>query len=168
MCAVMGHHPKQNETPALPPGPRYDLAEIAALCPVYLPDRIDPNQGIPLEPFLARVLSMDVNPSWVRACCFLLQNMYAMKNPQPGVGDFRLLTVVHDMQVYRRTVFMMIIGETMCRVRDIALQVTNFNIHNRGCPMLLQAWAFDKLSLIPPVPAHLIPTYGPTNFRPRS
>ncbi|KDP28050.1 hypothetical protein JCGZ_19768 [Jatropha curcas] len=35
MCAVMGHHPEQDETPALPPGPRYDLAEITALCPVY-------------------------------------------------------------------------------------------------------------------------------------
>ncbi|KDP20530.1 hypothetical protein JCGZ_05061 [Jatropha curcas] len=70
MCAVMGHHPEQNETPALPPGPRYDPAEIAALCPVYLPDGIDPDQGLPLEPFLNRVLSMDANPSWVWACCF--------------------------------------------------------------------------------------------------
>ncbi|KDP42141.1 hypothetical protein JCGZ_03008 [Jatropha curcas] len=34
MCAVMGHHPEQDETPALPPGPRYDLAEIGALCPI--------------------------------------------------------------------------------------------------------------------------------------
>ncbi|KDP29492.1 hypothetical protein JCGZ_19331 [Jatropha curcas] len=72
------------------------------------------------------------------------------------------------MQVYHRTVFMMILGETMCWVRDIALQVTNFNVHHRGCPMLLQAWALDKLSLIPPVPAHSIPTYGPANFRTRS
>ncbi|KDP46979.1 hypothetical protein JCGZ_02415 [Jatropha curcas] len=31
--------------------------------------------------------------------------------------------------------------------------------------MLLQAWALDKLSLILPVPACLIPTYGPANFR---
>ncbi|KDP30518.1 hypothetical protein JCGZ_16696 [Jatropha curcas] len=114
MCAIMGHHPVQDETPALPPGTRYDLAEIAALCPVYLPDGIDLNQGLPLEPFLSRVLSMDTNPSWVRACCFLLLNMYVMKNRQPGIGDFRLLTVVRDMQMYRRTVFMMIMGETMC------------------------------------------------------
>ncbi|KDP42044.1 hypothetical protein JCGZ_03533 [Jatropha curcas] len=78
--------------------PRYDLAEVATLCPVYLPDGIDPDQGIPLEPFLTRVLSMDANPSWVRAYCFLLLNMYVMKNRQPGVGDFRLLTVVRDMQ----------------------------------------------------------------------
>ncbi|KDP39395.1 hypothetical protein JCGZ_03677 [Jatropha curcas] len=85
MCAVMGYHPEQNETPALPPGPRYNLAEVAALCPVY-----------------------------------------------------------------RHTVFMMIMGEC----------------HKR-CPMLLQAWALDKLSLIPPVPARSIPTYGPANFRPR-
>ncbi|KDP36693.1 hypothetical protein JCGZ_08861 [Jatropha curcas] len=134
MCAVMGHHPEQNETPALPLGPRYDLTEVAVLCPVYLPDGIDPDQGIPLEPFLTRVLSMDANPSWV----------------------------------YRRTVFMMIMGETMCWVRDIALQVTNFNIHHWGCPMLLQAWALDKLSMITPVPARSIPTYGPANFRPRS
>ncbi|KDP40443.1 hypothetical protein JCGZ_03858 [Jatropha curcas] len=98
MCAVMGHHPEQDETPALPPGPRHDLAEIAALCPVYLPDGIDPDQGLPLEPFLNRVLSMDVNPSWV----------------------------------YHRTVFMMIVGETICWVRDIALHVTNFNVHHRG------------------------------------
>ncbi|KDP30099.1 hypothetical protein JCGZ_18406 [Jatropha curcas] len=160
MCAVMGHHPEQDETPALPPGPRCDLAEIAALCPVYLPDGIDPDQGLPLEHFLTRVLSMDVNPSWVQACCFLLLNMYAMKNHRPGIGDFRLLTVVRDMQVYHRTVFMMIIGETMCWIRDIALHVTNFNVHHRGCPMLLQ----DKLSLIPSVPARLIPTYGPANF----
>ncbi|KDP29487.1 hypothetical protein JCGZ_19326 [Jatropha curcas] len=97
MCAVMGHHPEQAATPALPLGPRYDLTEVAALCLVYLPDGIDPDQGIPLEPFLTRVLSMDANPSWVRACCFLLLNMYAMKNRQPGVGDFRLLTVVRDM-----------------------------------------------------------------------
>ncbi|KDP24941.1 hypothetical protein JCGZ_24429 [Jatropha curcas] len=110
MCAVMGHHPEQDETPALPTGPRHDLAEIAALCPVYLPDGIDPDQGLPLEPFL-RV------HSWVR---------------------------------------------------DIALHVTDFNVHHRGCPMLLQAWALDKLSLIPPVPARLIPTYGPAHFRPRS
>ncbi|KDP33061.1 hypothetical protein JCGZ_13647 [Jatropha curcas] len=33
MCVVMGHHPEQNETPALPPSLRYDLTEIAALCP---------------------------------------------------------------------------------------------------------------------------------------
>ncbi|KDP24937.1 hypothetical protein JCGZ_24440 [Jatropha curcas] len=38
MCAVMGHHPEQDETSALPPGPRYDLAKIVALYPVYLPD----------------------------------------------------------------------------------------------------------------------------------
>ncbi|KDP24265.1 hypothetical protein JCGZ_26699 [Jatropha curcas] len=168
MCTVMSHHSEQDETPALPPGPRYDLAEIATLCPVYLPDGIDPNQGLPLEPFLNRVLSMDANPSWVRACCFLLLNVYAMKNRQPGIEDFRLLTVVHDMQVYRRTIFMMIMGETMCWVRDIALHVTNFNIHHRGCPMLLQAQALDKLSLIPPVPACSIPTYGPANFQPCS
>ncbi|KDP37847.1 hypothetical protein JCGZ_06402 [Jatropha curcas] len=91
-----------------------------------------------------------------------------MKNHQLGVGDFRLLTVVHDMQVYRHTVFMMIMGETMCWIRDIVLHVTNFNVHHRGCPMLLQAWALDKLSLIPPVLARLIPNYGPANFQPRS
>ncbi|KDP38295.1 hypothetical protein JCGZ_05181 [Jatropha curcas] len=34
--------------------------------------------------------------------------------------------------------------------------------------MLLQAWALDKLSMIPPVPACSIPTYGPANFRTRS
>ncbi|KDP42325.1 hypothetical protein JCGZ_03132 [Jatropha curcas] len=120
MCAVMGHHPEQDETPALPPGPRLDLAEIATLCPVYLPDGINPDQGLPLEPFLNRVLSMDVDPSWVRACCFLLLNMYAMKNRQPGIGDFRLLTVVRDMQVYRRTVFMMIMGGDKVLDRSMA------------------------------------------------
>ncbi|KDP27737.1 hypothetical protein JCGZ_19992 [Jatropha curcas] len=88
MCAIMGHHPVQDETPALSPGPRYDLAEIAALCLVYLPDGINPNQGLPLEPFLNRVLSRDANPSWVRGYCFLLLNVYAMKNRQPGIGDF--------------------------------------------------------------------------------
>ncbi|KDP27007.1 hypothetical protein JCGZ_22188 [Jatropha curcas] len=103
MCAMMGHHPDQATTPALPPGLKYDLTEFAALCPVY-----------------------------------------------------------------RRIVFMMIMGETMCWVRDIALQGTNFNVHHRGCPMLLQAWALDKLSLIPSVPARSIPTYGLANFRPRS
>ncbi|KDP29823.1 hypothetical protein JCGZ_19162 [Jatropha curcas] len=97
MCAIMGHHPEQDETLALPLGPRYDLTEVAALCSVYLPGGIDPDQGLPLEPFLNRVLSMDANPSWVRAYCFLLLNMYAMKNRQPGIGDFRLLTVVRDM-----------------------------------------------------------------------
>ncbi|KDP30571.1 hypothetical protein JCGZ_16930 [Jatropha curcas] len=91
-----------------------------------------------------------------------------MKNRQPGIGDFRLLTVVRDMQLYRRTVFMMIMGETMCWVRDIALHVTDFNVHHRGCPLLLQAWALDKLSLIPAVPARLIPTYGATIFQSRS
>ncbi|KDP37737.1 hypothetical protein JCGZ_05227 [Jatropha curcas] len=88
MCAVMGHHPEHYESPALPPGPRYDLTEVVALCPVYLPGGIDPDQGLPLEPFLNRVLSMDANPSWVRACCFLLLNMYAMKNCRPRIGDF--------------------------------------------------------------------------------
>ncbi|KDP43670.1 hypothetical protein JCGZ_24128 [Jatropha curcas] len=168
MCAVMDHHLEQDETPALPPGPRYDLAEIVALCPVYLPDGINTDQGLPLEPFLSRVLSMDIDPSWIRAYYFLLLNMYAMKNRQPGIGDFRLLTVVRDMQMYHHTVFMMIMGETMCWVRDIALHITNFNVHHRGCPMLLQAWALDKLSLILPVPARLIPTYDPANFRSRS
>ncbi|KDP24952.1 hypothetical protein JCGZ_24419 [Jatropha curcas] len=67
MCAVMGHHPEQDEAPTLPPGLRYDLAEITALCPVYLPDGIDPDQGLPLEPFLNRVLSMDANLSWAWA-----------------------------------------------------------------------------------------------------
>ncbi|KDP20618.1 hypothetical protein JCGZ_04175 [Jatropha curcas] len=76
-CAVMDHHPEQNETPALPPGPRHDLAEIVALCPFYLPDGINTDQGLPLEPFLNKVLSMDVDPSWIRACCFLLLNVYA-------------------------------------------------------------------------------------------
>ncbi|KDP21573.1 hypothetical protein JCGZ_03804 [Jatropha curcas] len=47
MCAIMGHHPVQDETLVLPPGPRYDPAEIATLCPIYLPDRIDPNRGLP-------------------------------------------------------------------------------------------------------------------------
>ncbi|KDP31711.1 hypothetical protein JCGZ_15000 [Jatropha curcas] len=70
MCAVMSHHPEQDETPALPPGPRYDLTEVAALCPVYLPDGIDSDQGLPLEPFLTRVLSMDANPSWVLGLLF--------------------------------------------------------------------------------------------------
>ncbi|KDP35061.1 hypothetical protein JCGZ_11154 [Jatropha curcas] len=126
MCAVMGHHPEQDETPALPPGPRYDLAEIVALCSVYLPDGLNTNQGLPLEPFLNRVLSMDIDPSWIRACCFLLLNV------------------------------------------DIALHITNFNVHHRGCPMLLQAWALDKLSLILPVPARLIPTDSLANFRSRS
>ncbi|KDP30103.1 hypothetical protein JCGZ_18235 [Jatropha curcas] len=126
MCAVMDHHLEQDETPALPPGPKYDLAEIVALCPVYLPDGINTDQGLPLEPFLSRVLSTDLDPSWIRACCFLLLNV------------------------------------------DIALHITNFNVHHRGCPMLLQAWALDKLSLILSVPAHLIPTYGPANFRSRS
>ncbi|KDP21756.1 hypothetical protein JCGZ_03548 [Jatropha curcas] len=92
------------------------------------------------------VLSMDIDPFSIRACCFLLLNIYAMKNYQPGIGDFRLLTVV----------------------KDIALHVTNFNVHHRGCPMLLQAWALDKLSLILPVPARLIPTYGRAKFRSRS
>ncbi|KDP43166.1 hypothetical protein JCGZ_00117 [Jatropha curcas] len=94
-----------------------------------------------------------------------------MKNRQPGIGDFRLLTVVRDMQLYHCTVFMMIMGETTCWVRDIALHITDFNIHHRGCPLLLQAWALDKLSklsLIPPVPARLIPTYGPAVFPSRS
>ncbi|KDP30147.1 hypothetical protein JCGZ_18108 [Jatropha curcas] len=108
------------------------------------------DQGLPLEPFLNKVLSMDVDPSWIRACCFLLLNVYVMKNRQPGVGDFRLLTVVRDIQLYHRTVFMMIMGETMCWVRDIALHVTNFNVHHCGCPILLQAWALDKLSLLLP------------------
>ncbi|KDP23180.1 hypothetical protein JCGZ_00329 [Jatropha curcas] len=97
MCTIMGHHLEQDETPALPPGLRYDLTEV-----------------------------------------------------------------------YHRTAFMMIMGETMCWVRDIALQVTNFNVHHRGCPMLLQAWALDKLTLISTVPARSIPTYGPANFRTRS
>ncbi|KDP22940.1 hypothetical protein JCGZ_01809 [Jatropha curcas] len=165
MCVVMDHHPEQDETPALPPGPRYDLA---ALCPVYLPDGINTDQSLPLEPFLSKVLSMDIDPSWIQACCFLLLNVYAMKNRQPGIGDFRLLTVVCHMQMYHHTVFMMIMGETMCWVRDIALHITNFNVHHRGYPMLLQAWALDKLSLILPVPARLIPTYGSANFRSRT
>ncbi|KDP25742.1 hypothetical protein JCGZ_23963 [Jatropha curcas] len=88
MCVMMDHHPEQAETPALP----------QAL-------------GLPLEPFL---VAMDLDPSWIRACCFLLLNVYIMKNRQPGIGDFHLLTVVRDMQMYHRTVFMMIIGETMC------------------------------------------------------
>ncbi|KDP43379.1 hypothetical protein JCGZ_26479 [Jatropha curcas] len=158
MCAVMDHHPEQAETPALPPGPRYDLTEIVALCPVYLPDGINTDQGLPLEPFLSRVLSMDIDPSWIRACCFLLLNMYAMKNRQLGIGDFRLLTVVRDMQMYHRTIFMMIMGETMWWGRGIAPHGSNFNVHHRGCPMLLQAWALDKLSLIPPWRIEMVTT----------
>ncbi|KDP24034.1 hypothetical protein JCGZ_27072 [Jatropha curcas] len=72
------------------------------------------------------------------------------------------------MQLYHRTVFMMIIGETMCWVRDIALHITDFNVHHRSCPLLLQAWALDKLSLIPLVPARLIPTYEAAVFQFRS
>ncbi|KDP42604.1 hypothetical protein JCGZ_24378 [Jatropha curcas] len=150
------------------PSYKYDLAEIAALCPVYLPDGINVDRGLPLEPFLHRVLSIDLDFSWIRACCFLLLNVYAMKSRQPGIGDFRLLTVVHNMQMYHHTVFMMIMGETMCWVRDIALNISDFNVHHRGCPLLLQAWALDKLSLIPPVPTRLIPTYGSAIFQSRS
>ncbi|KDP39429.1 hypothetical protein JCGZ_03711 [Jatropha curcas] len=84
-------------------------------------------EGLPLEPFVNRVLSTDLDLPWIRACCFLLLNVYTMKNRQPGIGDFRLLTVVRDMQLYHRTVFMMIMGETMCWVRDIALHITDFN-----------------------------------------
>ncbi|KDP27718.1 hypothetical protein JCGZ_19998 [Jatropha curcas] len=83
ICAVMDHHPDQDETPALPPGPRHNITEIAALCPVYLPDGINMDQ-----------------------------------NRQPGIGDFRLLAVIRDMQLYRRTVFMMIMGETMCWMKE--------------------------------------------------
>ncbi|KDP20665.1 hypothetical protein JCGZ_03864 [Jatropha curcas] len=111
---------------------------------------------------------MDLDPSWIRACCFLLLNVYVMKNRQPEIGDFRLLTVVRDMQLYHHTVFMVIMGETMCWVRNIALHITDFNVHHRGCPMLLQAWALDKLSLLLPIPARLIPTYGSANFRSRT
>ncbi|KDP24835.1 hypothetical protein JCGZ_25289 [Jatropha curcas] len=168
ICAVMDHHPDQDETPTLPLGPRYNLSEIIALCPIYLPDGINVDQGLPLEPFLNKVLCTDLHLPWIRACCFLLLNVYAMKNRQPGRGDFRLLTVVRDMQLHHRTVFMMIIGETMCWVRDIALHITDFNVHHRGCPLLLEAWALDKLSLIPPVPARLIPTYGAAIFQSRS
>ncbi|KDP24978.1 hypothetical protein JCGZ_24316 [Jatropha curcas] len=88
MCAVMDHHPDQDETPALPPSPRYDLAEIVALCPVYLPVGINVDQGLSLEPFLNRVLSTNLDLPWIQACCFLLLNVYAMKNRQPGIGDF--------------------------------------------------------------------------------
>ncbi|KDP41026.1 hypothetical protein JCGZ_03558 [Jatropha curcas] len=54
MCAVMDHHPEQDETLALPPGPRYDLAEIVALCPGFT--GINPDRGLPLEPFLTRLI----------------------------------------------------------------------------------------------------------------
>ncbi|KDP34432.1 hypothetical protein JCGZ_12792 [Jatropha curcas] len=87
--------------------PRYDLTEIVALCPVFLPDGVSVDQGLPLEPFLK-------------------------KNRQPEIGDFRLLTIVQDMQLYHHTVFMMIMGETMYWVRDIALHITEFNVHHRG------------------------------------
>ncbi|KDP42358.1 hypothetical protein JCGZ_02873 [Jatropha curcas] len=126
MCAIMDYHPDQDETPALPPGPRYDLTEIVALCPVFLPDGVSVDQGLPLEPFLNRVLSTDLDLPWIRACCFLLLNV------------------------------------------DIALHITDFNVHHHGCPLLLQAWALDKLSLIPSVPARLIPTYGAAIFQSRS
>ncbi|KDP25778.1 hypothetical protein JCGZ_23968 [Jatropha curcas] len=120
----------------------------------------------------ARVSSLgtflDLDLPWIRACCFLLLNVYAMKNRQPGIEDFRLLTIVRDMQLYHHTVFMMIMGETMCWVRDIALHIIDFNVHHRGCPLLLQAWALDKLSLIPPVLARLISTYGAAIFQSRS
>ncbi|KDP21595.1 hypothetical protein JCGZ_03754 [Jatropha curcas] len=80
MCAVMDHYPEQDETLALPPGPRYNLVEIVALCPIYLPDDINVDQGLPLEPFLNKVLFADLDLLWIRACCFLLLNVYAMKN----------------------------------------------------------------------------------------
>ncbi|KDP37699.1 hypothetical protein JCGZ_06840 [Jatropha curcas] len=67
MCAVMDYHPEQDETPALPPGPRYDLAEIVSLCSVYLPDGINTDQGLPLEPFL-RHFDFGDNPT-IRCTC---------------------------------------------------------------------------------------------------
>ncbi|KDP36643.1 hypothetical protein JCGZ_07861 [Jatropha curcas] len=92
LCAVMDHHPEQNETPALPPGPRCDLAEIGALCPVYLPDGINTDQGIPLELFLSKVLSTDLDLPWIRACCFLLLNVisrqYGMIQRVPRIHNF--------------------------------------------------------------------------------
>ncbi|KDP23086.1 hypothetical protein JCGZ_00499 [Jatropha curcas] len=42
MCSVMDHHPEQDETPALPPGPRYDLSKIVTLCKV-LPEGYRPS-----------------------------------------------------------------------------------------------------------------------------
>ncbi|KDP24655.1 hypothetical protein JCGZ_26538 [Jatropha curcas] len=125
MCAVMDHHPDQDETPALPPGPRYDLAEIAALCPVYLPDGINVDQGLPLEPFLNRVLSTDLDLSWIRACCFLLldrsmayfpdriSRQYGMIQRVPRVHNFEsglitphLLTNLADRWRNRNTMYL--------------------------------------------------------------
>ncbi|KDP46450.1 hypothetical protein JCGZ_12933 [Jatropha curcas] len=170
MCAVMDHHPDQDETPALPPGPRYDLVEIAALCPVYLPDGINVDQGLPLEPFLSRVLSIDLDLSWIRACCFLLLNVYAMKNRQPGMRVLRCRPrgtrrFASGLGLPDPTS----VGSTPSGMSEnIALHITDFNVHHRGCLLLLQAWALDKLNLIPPVPARLIPTYGPASFQSRS
>ncbi|KDP38272.1 hypothetical protein JCGZ_06040 [Jatropha curcas] len=108
MCAVMDHHPEQDETPALPPGPRYDLTEIAALCPIYLPDGINTDQGLPLGPFLSRDLSMDIDPSWIRAYRInrqygLIQCVPRIYNFESGLMTQRLLTNLADRWRNRNT-----------------------------------------------------------------
>ncbi|KDP33134.1 hypothetical protein JCGZ_13600 [Jatropha curcas] len=97
MCAVMDHHPAQNETPALPLGPRYDLAEIAALCPIYLPDGLNMDQGLPLEPFL-RILPFTSPTSMFNIAvvqCYCKLPVPARLIPTYGPANFRSRTRGH-------------------------------------------------------------------------
>ncbi|KDP20651.1 hypothetical protein JCGZ_03944 [Jatropha curcas] len=139
MCAVMDHHPEQNEALALPPDPRYNLAKIAALCPVYLPDGINTDQGLPLEPFL--------NKNWR----FLTSD-----------GCSRHATVP-SYYLYDNHGRNDVLGKGYCP-----------SYHRLQCPSSRLSTAIASLgsrqvkSLIPPVPARLIPTYGAAIFQSRS
>ncbi|KDP24421.1 hypothetical protein JCGZ_26550 [Jatropha curcas] len=101
MCAVMDYHLEQDETSALPSGPRYDLAEIVALCPVYLPDGINKDQGLPLEPFLNRSMAYFLDR--ISRQYGIIQRVPRIHNFESGLMTPHLLTNLADRWQNRNT-----------------------------------------------------------------
>ncbi|KDP27085.1 hypothetical protein JCGZ_20309 [Jatropha curcas] len=109
MCVVMDHRPEQDETPALPPGPGYDLTEIVALCPVYLPDgwriRLVTTGSMNLNYVLYASLdrSMAYFPDRINRQYEMIQRVPRIHNFESGLMMQRLLTSLVDRWRNRNT-----------------------------------------------------------------
>jgi len=166
-CAIMGHTPNHRETPALPPLPTESVASIIERCP-FITNPVDLDMpDMPLRPFLNRVLEMNISTEWLFALTFLILNVFTCQNSNPNIGDIRLLSVAYDMAYHGCTPHMLIMGETMGWVYDISVGERPFSIHRRGCPILLQIWAYEKLCVLPPVLDEHCAQYGPRHLRSR-
>src|SRR3989442_4245926 len=138
-CAIMDYNPVGEEFPALPPASTTTTEILLRESPIpILPDGSMPHpHNIPLAPFLQRVQYNDGSPQWSHCLCYLFLNVFAMMSPFDGYGNIHLLSVARQVALGNRTPHLLILGETMNWVYDIAVH-PDLNIPLRGCPILLQ------------------------------